>query len=231
MKPRSLRLILLAAATISCHAIHAQSQSSTTCNAGGDDSQDIVTRAKSVRLGHMVAGPAVWLRQQPDPECNDERCSTDQLPAMSGNSDGIEMSRNGSWVCVLVPGKKPLETRIGWLSDQRWKATLSEDPNPNWTGVWQNYNQKLWIRSAAGGQLSVKGDAIWDGRSGPHFGDFEFVAKAEGDLLVKRASGDSDRCEVALRIVGPFIFGADNGMCGAMNVNFNGMYRFRPGLK
>ncbi len=43
---------------------------------------------------------------------------------------------------------------------------------------------------------------------------FEFVAKAEGDLLVKRASGESDRCEVALRIVGPFIFGADNGMCG-----------------
>lgn len=34
-------------------------------------------------------------------------------------------------------------------------------------------------------------------------------------------------CQVALRVVGHFLFAADNQNCGGMNVTFNGLYRLR----
>jgi len=216
-----------------CGSIGAHAQNLSNCSMFGDSpSLDVVTRVNPVRSGQVTPGPAVRLRREATLDCTDERhCYVEKSPPVQESMEGVEIGRRDAWICVAFPGKRPLDVWIGWISVQRWKAMTAEGSPAGWVGVWQNDYAKLWIKPSDNGQLAVKGDGIWTGELSSHFGDFSFVAKPEDGWLVTPTSSPPDQCRVALRRVGSFIFGADNGNCGAVNVSFDGVYRFRRGLK
>jgi len=78
------------------------------------------------------------------------------------------------------------------------------------------------------GQLRIQGDAIWiaAAKSSIHTGDVDGTAKLDGDKAIYVESADSpDSCRFTIRFTNRAITVTDdNGMCGGMNVTFEGTY-------
>ena len=218
------------------HGLHAKDLA--FCSKYGDPGRtseiDVRTRVNSVQSGRIAAGPAILLRDRPEEPCGrNERCSVTGTFPLQAGTNGVELGRNQSWICVAVPGKRPLEVLSGWIPEKRWQKTESGQVKKRWLGVWQNEHAKIRIQQSEAQQLSVTGNALWIGGAMEtfRFGAFEMLSQPDHDVLATAPSTDANECHVALRLVGSFMFGADNGNCGAMNVTFDGLYRYRPGRK
>jgi hypothetical protein len=189
---------------------------------------------KGVSAGTLTTGIPVSLLMVPKPECDAlQDCRVRGAPVLAGANEGVELAHDQSWICVGISGKRPLDVWYGWVPRQRWKTiATSQTFADQWLGVWQNDRAKIEIRSSDAQALAVRGNAIWNGSSGgPHFGDFDFIGTPKNGMLTNEVQESSNSCAVALHIAGKFLFAADNGQCGGMNVNFDGVYRLRRRLQ
>ena len=222
-------------AIITPHEVHAKS--TDTCSQSGDDvieysHVDLIKRISAVVPGRISAGPAISLRDVAEDVCKAKKnCLQEGALPLKAGVNGVELSRKGGWVCVGVHGKRPLDIWVGWLPTERWQRTESEQAWIHWFGVWQNEHAKIKIQPTKEQQMFVTGKAIWVGLYSPHFGDFELIGAPTNDLISTPQNDSGSDCKIALRLVGSFIFAADNHRCGGANITFDGMYVFRPRLR
>ncbi|CAN7314517.1 hypothetical protein LJR034_001537 [Caballeronia sp. LjRoot34] len=189
---------------------------------------------KRVTAGTLTTGIPVSLLMVPKTECDARQdCRVRGAPVLAGAGQGVELAHDQSWICVGIPGKRPLDVWYGWVPRGRWKAiATSQTFADQWLGVWQNDHAKIEIRTSDAQALAVRGNAIFDGGSGgPDFGDFDFIGTPKNGMLTNEVPEFSNGCAVALHIAGKFLVAADNGQCGGMNVNFDGVYRLRRRLQ
>jgi hypothetical protein len=202
----------------------ASANESPFCSPNQNHDDPVTARVAMPSAGSVTAGEAVLLRglvDEPTSTCSEKPCMVN--PGVAG----IKLRQAGPWICIGVPGKGKLGTIFGWLPAERWHPSGSgPQPPSRWVGVWQNESAKITIQSSTTGELNVEGHAIWIG--GPllqaHFGDFELTDTPDNGVVT---TASTDSCKVAVRLVGDFLVAADNGACGGMNVNFDGMYRLR----
>lgn len=106
-----------------------------------------------------------------------------------------------------------------------------------WIGEWSYDETTIDIeRGSRAGRLKASGSALWGThdpdrvrRGGVHVGEFADEAALKGDRILFGASqpstADDYVCHVSLRLIGPYLVGADNLNCGGANVSFMGVYR------
>jgi hypothetical protein len=232
MKTISHGIVVFILAGLGTGDLHAQELS--FCSMFGVSKNDIVERVKAVKSGRVSAGPKIPLYTKPDDACKtNDLCINPATFPLNAGYEGVEIGRNQSWVCVAVPGKRPLDVWLGWLPEQRWQQTELKHDLKDWTGIWQNTNAKLKISLSETQQLSATGHALWIGgvMGTSHFGDFDITGVPEDGVLVTSSSEPEYACHIALRLVGAFIVATENRNCGGMNVTFEGVYRYRHGLQ
>jgi len=191
---------------------------------------------RQVRSGQLFGGDPVKLSLSPNGNCTQPLDICRQ--SFAAGSPGLELKRHGDWVCVALPGKGKLNVYVGWLALSRWQADkdTSQFATRTWVGVWQNDHARLDVNET-NGRVKITANAIWEGPYSPHFGNVYLEGQPVDGVLMGSDSGDpkstssDDSCRIAVRRVGKFIFAQDNSNCGATNVRFDGMYRFRAGLK
>jgi hypothetical protein len=108
-----------------------------------------------------------------------------------------------------------------------------------WMGSWVGWNGSIDITpSRQPGRLHVAGIATWGGhdpdrvaRGAINTGDFEDDLAPQGNMLTypegsedKMPEPDGD-CRIQMRLIGPYLSVADQGICGGVNVSFAGLYR------
>ncbi len=185
----------------------------------------------SVAAGAIGPGSVIHPRLDPNKDCNaDSGAASACGIAVRPGTQGVELTRADGWVCIGVPGRRPLDVWYGWVPVSRW-LRAPDAPTPatsSWAGVWQNEGARLNITTHEA-RVHIDGHAIWQGSFYPRFGDLTIDGAPQGSLLMNVLG--ADRCVVVFRRIGAYIFANDNGECGALNVTFTGLYRFRPGLK
>ena len=194
------------------------------------DSQ-LVEQVKAVKLGKITSKESI--RLIPVLNCKDTDFQNGCAGAPIKNGvEGLELERNGDWVCVAVPGKRPLDILTGWFPAKKWQVIEDLHAPKNWAGVWQNGNAKLLVKNQ-NNQILINGKGLWVGSYSPHFGEFTVLGTPRDGVVVDDASFEPGfgGCQIALRLVGNFIYAADNSNCGAINVSFSGLYRYRFKLK
>jgi hypothetical protein len=222
-------------AMITSYGVHAKSTDSCSQSEEGANEYshaDLIKRVSTAAPGRISAGPMVSLRDEAEDICEAKKnCLLEGTSLLKAGVNGVEFSRKGRWICVGVHGKRKLDIWVGWLPKERWLRTESEQAWNHWFGIWQNHYAKIKIQSTKEQQMLVTGNAIWVGQYSPHFGNFELIsAPINGVISTAKLPSESD-CQIALRLVGSFIFAADNHQCGGANITFDGMYVFRSGLR
>jgi hypothetical protein len=206
-------------------------------------------------LGQLEGNPANWCRQGFFPSESEEyriaRISgsakerayfyddtRDDCPGGKGcvsksyvlPEDEVVISRiyNNDWGCAWYSPKKGSPT-IGWIAINRLDflpGGLNLLPQ-DWVGKWKYYDNSISISKGAGGELVVKGNALWRGLGdNVHIGELDGSAKPSGNILKlgEKETGEYE-CKATLRLVGKYLVASDNDNCGGVNVTFSGLYR------
>jgi hypothetical protein len=126
----------------------------------------------------------------------------------------------------------------GWLPRASVELiAMPQQGEAAWIGEWSYDETTIDIdRGGRAGRLKASGSALWGThdpdrvrRGGVHVGEFEEEAALKGDWIMFGASqpstADDYVCHVSLRLIGPYLVGADNLNCGGANVSFVGVYR------
>lgn len=203
MKAIAHGIVVLILAGLGTRVLHAQELS--YCPVFGDSKIDVVERVKAVKAGRVSVGSKISLRSRPEDVCNaNDHCLVPATSPLNGGREGVEIGRNKSWVCVAVPGKRPLDFWFGWLPEQRWQQTELKQDLKDWTGVWQNDHAKFRISLSETQQLSATGHGLWIGGAmgTSHFGDFDITGVPDNGVLLRSSSDPEYGCHIALRLVG-----------------------------
>lgn len=150
----------------------------------------------------------------------------------------------GGYACATFTGPAPkFATTSGLLPTGA--LTDAAASAVDWRGTWRSGDeQEIDIRPAAGGAITIEGNATFGGSDPervargavnagqigatltPADGKAAFSASDDGKGASYDADpGDDSVCRVRLWRVGPYLVAADNLMCGGMNVTFTGVYR------
>ena len=222
-------------AIITPYGVHAKITDSCSQSVEGVNEYshaDLIKRVVAVAPGRISVGPMVSLRAEAEDVCKTKKnCLLEGALPLKAGVNGVELSRTGRWICVGVHGKQKLDIWVGWLPKERWQRTESEQAWNHWFGVWQNDYAKIKIQSTNEQQMLVTGNAIWVGQYSPHYGNFELISTPTNGVISTPQPPSGSDCQIALRLVGSFIFAADNHQCGGANISFDGMYVFRSGLR
>jgi hypothetical protein len=231
MKPAMRYLVSLAFLFSSIVCKGALANELNLCSRHGDTSPPVTSRVVAIRAGTISAGNAILLRSTSEDVCAaGKHCSVNGAPLIHAGTAGVELGRSRSWVCVGVAGTRPLDVWYGWVSAERWQRDAYQETSPKaWIGVWQNEDAKIKIQSGDGTNLDIVGNALWIGGAmgNAHFGDFQTSGTPQDGVISMGVGSEPGLCQIALRVMGHFLFAADNQSCGGMNVTFNGLYRFR----
>lgn len=232
MNTKLLLKVVLAAASLLATSVASSADGVPFCS-----ETDLANKpdegVNQIRSGHVSDGAAVNLTASLHFKCEeaiaDKSICQRLIPA---GTSAVELTRYSNSVCVALPGKRPLDVWVGWLPISRWQVDMSDAQlaNKSWVGVWQNNRARLNI-AMKGERLIVDGHAIWQGPAGPHFGEVHLEGTPVDGVLTNSQEGDESACRIFIRRVNKFIFAQDNGNCGASNVRFDGLYRFRAGLR
>ncbi|MDO7841448.1 hypothetical protein [Sphingomonas immobilis] len=102
-----------------------------------------------------------------------------------------------------------------------------------WTGHWVRDEGEIDIRPGKRtGTYAVDGEATYGmhdpdrvKRGGVNIGNIDGEGVPANGLLRGGDEKADYECAWSLKLAGPYLIAADNGMCGGMNVRFNGFYR------
>jgi hypothetical protein len=132
----------------------------------------------------------------------------------------------GAWTCGYFSGRDgagPAWIRSGALHLVPYDAR----PNLNaWIGTWTGGEDRVLIcAGSVPGTLHLVGDAVWNGaRGNAHFGDTKGDASPVGNRLHFVQNGP-DNCTIDMTLLERYILASDNGLCGALNARFQGIWK------
>ena len=128
----------------------------------------------------------------------------------------------------------------GWIETAALVRVKPGTPRLDaWWGNWSGWNGSIEIvRSSTPGRLHLDGMATAGShdpdrvaRGAINMGDFEADLAPVGDRLTYPEGADpqtpnpDEDCRIQIRLLGPYLSVADQGMCGGMGVTFAGVYR------
>lgn len=130
-------------------------------------------------------------------------------------------ARRGGFTCAFFPNKTG--GADGWMPSSQLAVLPTTGTGGGWAGDWTRDDWASLRLTAAGAEIAVAGEAMWQGATpgAVHTGEIEGRARPVGDTL---KVGD-DNCKATLRRLGPYLAVSENGGCGGMNVSFTGVYR------
>lgn len=139
--------------------------------------------------------------------------------------------RHGPYVCAFQ--RTADGDTAGWVRrDRLHRLPVARQPQLNaWTGHWiepDGSDDALTI-TRDGRRLAVNGHAYWPNANppldrypgGPNLGRIAGHAAPDGNRL---SIGKASECLAVLHLVGDRLVVHDNGVCGGMNVRFDGVY-------
>jgi hypothetical protein len=135
---------------------------------------------------------------------------------------------SGEWTC----GYFSAYGGPAWIRSDELRV-VPYNPQPSlkvWEGTWVGGEDQVKIRAGEKpGTLLLEGSAQWHGvGDNAHFGDMKGTATPDGNRLHFAESG-SDSCIIDMTLLGRYIVASDNGLCGALNARFQGIWK-RTGL-
>jgi hypothetical protein len=131
---------------------------------------------------------------------------------------------SGEWTCGYFPAYGgPVWIR---RDDLHLVPYNPDPPLEGWVGTWAGGEERISIRPGkTPGTLRLEGSAQWNGAGGnAHFGDLKGMASPNGNRLHFVESGP-DSCMVDMTLLGRYIVASDNGLCGALNARFQGIWK------
>jgi hypothetical protein len=147
------------------------------------------------------------------------------------NADKVLVAHpEGGWACAYFFKSDT----AGWVPQKNVKVLgFSAIPGTqNWLGNWVEAGgtDTLVIRQPpTGNLLELVGKARWlggknsDGEQIVHFGSASGAARPSGTRMTIK----DDSCVLELELIGPYLIANDSGICGGINVRFNGVYQRR----
>ena len=140
------------------------------------------------------------------------------------------------WACATFVGAKDETTGYIATKDLEFLPKDKEPELGDWVGTWESDPDSLEF-SIKGGKLQVSGNALWDGGRNDAGDEIVHTGDIEGELEVQSggkaslpASGEYE-CAADFQLLAGVLLVKDNGNCGGMNVNFNGVYRKKVSRK
>ncbi|WP_420240070.1 hypothetical protein ACOBR2_21375 (plasmid) [Telmatobacter bradus] len=133
---------------------------------------------------------------------------------------------SGDWTC----GYFSTSTYGGpaWIRTAELRVVPSnpQPPLKVWEGIWVGGEDRVAIRAGEKpGMLRLEGSAQWKGAGdNAHFGDMKGTATPDGNRLHFVESGP-DSCIIDMTLLGHYIVASDNGLCGALNARFQGIWK------
>lgn len=132
----------------------------------------------------------------------------------------------GEWTCGYISGRNgagPAWIRSDALDIVPYDA---RPPLNAWVGTWTGGEDRVVIRAGSlAGILHVVGNAEWHGMGDDvHFGDLEGAASPVGNHLHFVQNGPNS-CTLEMTLLNRYILASDNGLCGALNVRFQGIWK------
>lgn len=172
-----------------------------------------------VQIAEVAARSAAKLE-----ECGSERGCT-ATPAAWGTPVLIYREQ-GAWTCGYFSGHGGAGP--AWIrSDALRMAPYDARPPLNaWTGTWTGGEDRVLIRTGSvPGTLHLMGNAVWHGeKDDAHFGDTKGDASPVGNRLHFVQDGP-DSCTIDMTLLDRYILASDNGLCGALNARFQGIWK------
>jgi hypothetical protein len=185
-----------------------------------------------LKVGKIVGKDRAYFQWQIGTECLSHPINECRTPGHSYLIPGdivIISSTAPGYVCANF-SKTAREQRnyFGWIPAGQVELLgpiESTFPLEAWVGTWTNRgSSKITIRSK-GNKLYAEGEAIWQGPSDPHFGEFSYEGTPSSNSMVLEAIDDPKGCKLQLILTSTLLIAADNMRCGGYNVTFTGFYR------
>ncbi len=142
---------------------------------------------------------------------------------------------NVAYTCVSYESADAKKSRWtnGWLPSASLTpaAPMAAPKRTDWIGEWVHASGNISIASAAGGSLTIQGEAFYDAAQDVHTGVISATAKPARNLLEFAEDGStaftdpSAECLVRMQRIDAILVVEDNGGCGGALVTFTGFYR------
>ena len=115
-----------------------------------------------------------------------------------------------------------------WIRSDALRA-VPYDARPHlnaWIGTWTGGEDRVLIRAGSvPGKLHLEGNAVWRGEGdNEHFGDTKGDASPVDNRLHFVQNGP-DSCTIDMTLLNRYILASDNGLCGALNARFQGIWK------
>lgn len=118
----------------------------------------------------------------------------------------------------------------GWIDSSTLARVEPPSAAPSaWLGGWTAWEGRIDIRrSTDPDALHAVGYATWGAhrkdavRHGVNYGEFDVSIRPTADTVTFSPMAG---CDIALRLLGPYLIATDNYGCGGHNVTFGGVYR------
>jgi hypothetical protein len=132
----------------------------------------------------------------------------------------------GSWTCGYFSGRDGAGP--AWIRSDALRVVPYDTRPPlnAWVGTWTGGEDRVLILvGSMPGTLHLVGKAEWHGQgSGAHFGDTEGGASPVGNRLHFVQNGPNS-CTIDMTLLNRYILASDNGLCGALNARFQGIWK------
>jgi hypothetical protein len=214
MKSIALVIMLILLGAPICGA-----QGKPTGDCSFPDAGFATTPGERMQIAEVASRAAVKLE-----ECGSEKgCIS--VPAAWGTPVLIYREQ-GEWTCGYFSGHDGAGP--AWIhSDALHVVPYDVHPRLNaWLGTWTGGDDRVLIRNGSTpGALNLVGHAEWHGMGDDvHLGNAEGDASPVGNHLHFVQSGPNS-CVIDMTLLNRYILASDNGLCGALNARFQGVWR------
>jgi len=132
----------------------------------------------------------------------------------------------GEWTCGYFSGRNGAGP--AWIRGDALRVVPydARPPLNAWVGTWTGGEDHILIRAGSmPGTLHLVGNAEWHGKGDDaHFGDTEGHASPVGNHLHFVQNGPNS-CTIDMTLLNRYILANDNGLCGALNARFQGIWK------
>jgi hypothetical protein len=158
-----------------------------------------------------------------------EQCSSAKGCIMSPAALGTPVliyQEQAQWTCGYFSARDGAGP--AWIrSDALRVVSYDERPPLNaWVGTWAGGEDRVLIRAGSVPEtLHLSGSAEWHGKGDDaHFGDMKGSASPVGNHVHFVQNGPNS-CAIDMTLLNRYILASDNGLCGALNARFQGIWK------